>query len=104
MKHSQEHLREPGELIQKQSKDYLREKNNELIDALIAQERVAEKFKWELKKTAEAYESECKRTDLLKRDNQKFRQVLEQLRQKQKFKIDEAPEKQEIQQTIFPEG
>ena len=46
-------MREPAELIEKQTKDYLREKNSELFDALIKQERLTEKYKWELKKTGE---------------------------------------------------
>ena len=48
LKIEQQHLREPRELIEKQSKDYLREKNNELFDTLMAQERINDKYKWEL--------------------------------------------------------
>jgi len=77
LKLTQQHLREPGELIEKQSKDFLREKNAELFDALIAQERMTEKYKWELKKTAEAYESECAKGDKLKRENNKLRMYVE---------------------------
>lgn len=73
LKLTQEHLREPGELIAKQSKDYLREKNSELFDALISQERMTEKFKWELKKTAEAFEAECLKSDNMRRENNKLR-------------------------------
>ena len=67
LKTSQTHLKEPAELIQKQSRDYLREKNAEIFDALIAQERLTEKYKYELKKTASAYEDECKKNDGLRK-------------------------------------
>jgi len=68
LKLTQEHLREPGELIEKQNKNYLREKNNELLDALISQERMTEKYKRELVKTAEAYETECGKSDKYRRE------------------------------------
>ena len=73
LKLTQEHLREPGELIAKQSKDYLREKNAELFDAFIAQERLTEKYKWELNKTAETLESESIKVDQLRRENHRMK-------------------------------
>ena len=76
LKVTQEHLRQPAELIAKQSKDFLREKNSELLDALIGQERMTEKFKWELNKTAEAYEAECLNSDKLRRENNKLKNFL----------------------------
>lgn len=76
LKVTQDHLRQPAELIEKQSKDYLREKNSELLDALIGQERMTEKFKWELKKTAEAFEQECQNSDKLRRENNKLKNFL----------------------------
>ena len=54
---------EPRELQQKQTKEWLRDKNDELVDTLVKQERMCEKYKWELKKTGEALESESKRVD-----------------------------------------
>ena len=70
-------MREPGELIAEQSKTYLREKNAEIFDALIAQERITEKYKWELKKTGESLEQESKKVDTLRRDNNKLRLILQ---------------------------
>lgn len=40
--------RAPQELIQKQSKDFLKDKNADLVDALLAQQRLTDKFKGEL--------------------------------------------------------
>ena len=47
----------------------MREKNDELVDTLVKQERICEKFKWELKKTGEALESETARVDELRKEN-----------------------------------
>lgn len=47
----------------------MREKNDELVDTLVKQERMCEKYKWELKKTGEALESESKRFDQLRKEN-----------------------------------
>ena len=77
LKLTQEHLREPGELVAKQGKDYLREKNAELFDAYIAQERLTEKYKWELNKTAETLEHECTKVDALKRENHKMKTFIQ---------------------------
>ena len=60
---------EPRELKEQQTKDWLREKNDELVDTLVKQERMCEKYKWELKKTGEALESESKRVDQLRKEN-----------------------------------
>ena len=69
LKIEQHHLREPSELIEKQTKDYLKEKNSELFDALIKQERLTEKYKWELKKTGETLEQEMERFDQMRKEN-----------------------------------
>ena len=63
-------------MINKQSRDYLREKNNELFDTLISQERITEKYKWELKKTGEALEQEMKKVDSLRRENNHMRNFI----------------------------
>ena len=77
LKLTQEHLRQPGELVAKQSKDYLREKNAELFDAYIAQERLTEKYKWELNKTADTLEQECAKVDALRRENNKMKTFIQ---------------------------
>ena len=41
----------------KQNHDWLKEKNEEIVDILVKEERLCEKFKWELKKTMEALEN-----------------------------------------------
>ena len=70
-------MREPAELIEKQTKDYLREKNSELFDALIKQERLTEKYKWELKKTGETLEQEMQRFDQLRKEHNHMKTFIE---------------------------
>lgn len=69
-------MREPSELIEKQTKDYLKEKNSELFDALIKQERLTEKYKWELKKTGETLEQEMERFDQMRKENNHMRNFI----------------------------
>ena len=84
LKLTAQHLREPGEVVANQARDYLREKNQELVDALIGQERLAEKFKWELKKTSETLESEGRKNEQLRRENRKMKAYVEHLLRSQK--------------------
>ena len=68
---------EPKELRNKQNKDYLREKNDDLVDTLVKQERICEKYKWELKQTGEALQNESKRYDKLRKENLQMKHYIQ---------------------------
>lgn len=64
------------QLIEKQRRDNLKEKNAELVDAIIKQERLSERYKWELKKTGEALEEEAQRVERLRRENAEMKKFI----------------------------
>ena len=66
------------DLIEKQRRENLKEKNAELVDAIIKQERVTERYKWELKKTGEALEEEAKRVERLRRENTEMKKFIQE--------------------------
>lgn len=86
---------EPRELKEKQTRDWMREKNDELVDTLVKQERMCEKYKWELKKTGEALESETSRVDKLRKENLHLRNYI-----KSHVKVPSAAELDEQHQKL----
>ena len=47
------------------------------MDAIIKQERLAERYKWELKKTGEALEEEAKKMERLRRENAEMKKFIQ---------------------------
>ena len=86
---------EPKNLEEKTTKDWMREKNDELIDTLVKQERMCEKYKWELKKTGEALDSEAAKVDGLRKENLKLREYI-----KKNVKVPSAADLDEQRQTL----
>lgn len=91
---------EPKELKDKQTREWMREKHDELVDTLVKQERMCEKYKWELNKTGQALESETARVDQLRKENLHLRAYI-----KEHVKLPSAAElndqHQKLRQTLL---
>ena len=56
------------------------------MDALIKQERLAERYRWELKKTGQTLEEEAKKMERLRRENAEMKKFIQA-----NYKVAEKP-------------
>lgn len=69
-------MSDPKEMVDMQGRMVLREKNSELMDALIAQERIGEKYKYELKKSIENLEEVDNNNKQLTHENREMKKFI----------------------------
>ena len=69
-------MADPKEMVDLQGRMVLREKNSELMDALIAQERIGEKYKYELKKSIENLEEAVNNNKQLTHENREMKKFV----------------------------
>lgn len=70
-------MSDPKEMVDMQGRMVLREKNSELMDALIAQERIGEKYKYELKKSIENLEEVDNNNKQLTHENREMKKFIQ---------------------------